>query len=161
MPRASRKIKSSAVLAKLWEEYKAYCDSYTKQEMVESTYTTPDGTTTTKSVKEILSPISYTKVGFLAYIGISRQGFAETYEKDPAYLDIVEKIRTECEVDVRAKFETGQINSRLAPLWMSKYGYGSKSDASVEHRADNNLLDMIQKSQIDLGEVPEDEDDDL
>ena len=161
MPRASRKIKSPAVLAKLWEEYKAYCDSYTKQEMVESTYTTPDGTTTTKSVKEILSPISYTKVGFLAYIGISRQGFSETYEKDPAYLDIVEKIRTECEVDVRAKFETGQINSRLAPLWMSKYGYGSKSDASVEHRADNNLLDMIQRSQIDLGEVPEDEDDDL
>ena len=44
---------------------------------------------------------------------------------------------------------------------MSKYGYGTKTDASVEHSADNNLLDMIQKSQIDLGEVPEDEDDDL
>lgn len=72
MPRSSRKIKSPTALAKMWDEYKAYCDSYTKQEMVESTYTTADGTTTTKSVKEILSPLSYTKTGFLAYVGISR-----------------------------------------------------------------------------------------
>lgn len=158
---SKRKISSPTALARMWDEYKAYCDSYTITQAVESTYTNPEGTTTGKSVKEILSPISYTKVGFLAFIGLTRQAFHVTYEQDPAYFDIVERIRIECEVDVRAKFETGQINSRLAPLWMSKYGYGAKTDASVEHRADNNLLDMIQKSQIDLGDVPEDEDDDL
>lgn len=156
-----RKISSPTALARMWEEYKAYCDSYTIKQEVDSTYTTPEGTTTGKSVKEILSPISYTKIGFLAYIGISRQGFAETYERDPAYLDIVERIRLECEVDVRAKFETGQINSRLAPLWMSKYGYGTKADAAVEHKADNNLLEMIQQSQADLGDVPEDDEDEV
>lgn len=160
MPRP-RRISSPKALAKLWEEYKAYCDSNTKSEVVESTYVTDEGTTTTKSIKKILSPLSYTKKGFCKFIGISRQALAETYEKDPAFLDIMEMIELECEVDVRSKFETGQINSRLAPLWMSKYGYGTKTDASVEHSADNNLLDMIQKSQIDLGEVPEDEDDDL
>lgn len=160
MPRP-RKIASPKALAKLWEEYKADCDSYTKLEVVESTYITDEGTTTTKSVKKILSPHTYTKSDFCDFIGVSRQAFAATYEKDPAFFDIVEKIHIECETDVRIKFETGQINSRLAPLWMSKYGYGTKTDASVEHSADNNLLEMIQKSQIDLGEVPEDEDDDL
>lgn len=156
-----RKISSPTALARMWEEYKAHCDSYTIKQVVNSTYTNPDGTTTGKSVKEILSPISYTKVGFLAYIGLTRQSFHATYEQDPAYTDIVARIRLECEVDVRAKFETGQINSRLAPLWMSKYGYGTKADASVEHKADNNLLEMIQKSQADLGDVPEDDDDEV
>ena len=32
-----------------------------------------------KQPHPILSPLSYTKTGFLAYVGISRQGFAETY----------------------------------------------------------------------------------
>lgn len=157
-----RKIKSPTALAKAWEEYKAYCDSHTIKQAVDSTYTTADGTTNSKTEKEILSPITYTKTGFLAFIGITRQSFHATYEKDPAYSDIVERISIECEVDVRTKFETGQINSRLAPLWMSKYGYGTKTDASVEHKADNNLLEMIQKSaQLDFGDIPEDDGDDL
>ena len=36
------------------------------------------------------------------------------------------------------------------------------ADASVEHKADNNLLEMIQKSaQLDFGDIPEDDGDDL
>ena len=34
-----------------------------------------------------------------------------------------ERIREECEVDARKKFETGQLPGKLAGLWMSKYGY--------------------------------------
>ena len=34
-------------------------------------------------------------------------------------------------MDARKKFELGVIDSRLAGLWMSKYGYTTKTDASV------------------------------
>ena len=155
---ARRKISSPKALAKMWEEYKAYCDSYTIKQMVDTTYTDDNGTTTsTKVEKDVLSPITYTKIAFLKHIGITRQSFHVTYEQDPAYADTVELISMECEIDARRKFETEQVNSRLAALWMSNYGYGTKTDAAVEHKADNNLLDAIQSSQADLG--PGDDDD--
>jgi hypothetical protein len=37
-------------------------------------------------------------------------------------------MREECEVDIRMKFELGIIDSRLAPLWMSRYGYSAKTE---------------------------------
>jgi hypothetical protein len=40
-------------------------------------------------------------------------------------------MKEECEIDARMKFETGQIPSQLAGLWMSKHGYTTKTDANV------------------------------
>jgi len=40
-------------------------------------------------------------------------------------------MREECEVDARIKFEVGALPSQLAGLWMSKYGYSTKTDSSV------------------------------
>lgn len=40
-------------------------------------------------------------------------------------------MKEECEVDARKKFELSIIPSQLAGLWMSKYGYTTKTDTNV------------------------------
>ena len=40
-------------------------------------------------------------------------------------------MREECEVDARTKFEIGAIPSQLAGLWMSNYGYTTKTEAKA------------------------------
>jgi hypothetical protein len=62
------------------------------------------------------------------FAGISRRCFYEYYNGDVVYGDTITRIREECEVDARQKFELGIIPSKLAGLWMSNYGYG-KVDA--------------------------------
>ena len=37
-------------------------------------------------------------------------------------------MREECEIDARMKFELGVIDPKLAPLWMSRYGYSAKPE---------------------------------
>lgn len=141
-----RRIASARALATEWEEYKAACDSYSTTCITDTETTTADGTEAVRVERTETHPVSYTIVGFCAHLGISRAAWYATYERDPRFVDIVARIHTECEVDVRRKFETGQINSRLAPLWMSKYGYGARVEATTEHKADNNLLDAIRDS---------------
>lgn len=45
---------------------------------------------------------------------------------------MVTRIREECEMDARGKFETGQIPSQLSGLWMSRYGYGVNNNVKVD-----------------------------
>jgi hypothetical protein len=54
-------------------------------------------------------------------------------------------MKEECEIDAREKFENGTIDSRLAGLWMSNYGYSTKTDATVEADVGVTIID-------DLGE---------
>lgn len=76
--------------------------------------------------------ITLTIEGFCVYIGISRAAFYEYYTKDPKYVDIVTRMKEECEVDARQKFETEKIPSKLAGMWMSKYdGYVNKAEIST------------------------------
>lgn len=146
-----RKIRSAKALADKWEEFKVYCDNYTTTRGKETTFIDADGEKHTESQQTASTPISYTIVGFCVFLGISKSTWYATYENDPRYSDIVARIHAECEADVRTKFETGVINTRLAPLWMSKYGYGAKIEATQEHKADNNLLDAIRDSLDALG----------
>lgn len=141
-----RKIRSAKALASAWEEFKALCDSNTTRTVKDVEFTNADGTNVTHSETEVSAPLSYTVVGFCGFLGISKSAWYKTYENDPKFVDIVARIHTDCEIDVRSKFETGAINTRLAPLWMSKYGYGSKIETTQEHKADNNLLDAIRDS---------------
>lgn len=130
-----RKIKSPTEMARLWEEYKAECDSYlvTVNEFSQRT-----GTFATADLRK---KISYTIEGFCVFLKLPRSSFYATYNEDPRYQDVVARIREECEVDTRSKFETGQIPPQLATLWMGKFGYGA--NASVKLNAEDLVNDWI------------------
>ena len=77
------------------------------------------------------------------YAEISRSSFYEIYGKDERFSDIVTRMKEECEVDARKKFELQVIPAQLAGLWMSKYGYTTKQDTSVSGSLD------LEKSKLD------------
>lgn len=81
------------------------------------------------------------------FAGISRQAFYEYYAKNEKYVDIVTRMREECEVDARKKFELQVIPPQLAGLWMSRYGYSTKQDTNVSTSMENEKtkLDSIIK----------------
>ena len=56
---------------------------------------------------------------------------AKDYAKNDKFIDIVTRMREECEVDARKKFELQAIPSQLAGLWMGRYGYTTKQDTNV------------------------------
>lgn len=120
-----RKIKSAAEMERLWEEYKANCDN-------QSVLTHEFSAARAEFVsKELRKKITYTIEGFCVFLKISKNAFYSTYAEDERFRDLVTRIREECEVDARGKFETGQIPSQLSGLWMSRYGYGTNSNVKV------------------------------
>ena len=138
-----RKIKSPEEMEQLWEEYKAYCDSYTT---TKTEFSAKEGRFIEGVVK---TPITATIEGFCVYIGINRKNFYETYDNLEEYRYIVSCIRAESEQDVREKFEREVIPSKLAGLWMSRYeNYNNKQDINVNGSMsveDKALLEKINK----------------
>ena len=121
-----RKIESPEQMAELWEKFKEKCDSKT---VVRTEFSQKLG----KFVSETLpSPVTYTVVGFCVFCGISREVYYSTYSEDPEYSDIVYKINTECESDVREKLENRTIPTQLSGLWMSKFGYATKTESEIK-----------------------------
>ena len=120
-----RKIKSVAELEKLWDEYKNYCDN---QEVLTHDFSAKNSEFVSATLKR---QITYTIEGFCVYIGIARSKFYATYVEDSKFGDVVTRIKEECEIDARRKFELGVIPSQLAGLWMSKHGYTTKVDTNV------------------------------
>lgn len=120
-----RRFKSPREMEELWEEYKKMCDNYTVTR-------TEFSQRNSEFVSETIPKrITYTIEGFCVYAGLARQKYYETYMKDERYRDITTRIHEECEVDVRSKFETGEIPSQLSALWMSKFGYSTKTDTNI------------------------------
>jgi len=120
-----RRIKSVKQLSEAWERYKQVCDGKTA---AVSDFSAKNSEFVTS---ELPRPITYTIEGFCVWMGISRSKFYETYAEDKDFGDTVTRIREECEVDARTKFETGQIPTQLAGLWMSKYGYTNKVENNM------------------------------
>lgn len=120
-----RKIKSVKEMVSLWESYKEDCDN---QMVLTHDFSSKNSEFVSK---ELRRSITYTIEGFCVYAGISRQAFYEYYAKDDKFVDIVTRIKEECEVDARKKFELSIIPPQLAPLWMSKYGYTTKTDTNI------------------------------
>ena len=127
----NRKVKTVEELAELWAAYKAACDDHIAT-LTEFSQRHGDFVT-----KEVHKPVSYTIDGFCNFIGLTRHAFYENYAGKEPWANAVARIRAECEVDARRKFETGQIPSQLAGLWMSNYGYGT---LNAETEA-SNLVD--------------------
>lgn len=134
---SQRKIKNAKEMAEKWEEFKFECDNHKVQITDFSSKHARHVTST------ITKSITYTIEGFCLFLGISRQSFYLSYVENPRYSDIVTKIREECELDARRKFETGAIPTQLAGLWMSKYGYTNKTDAETRKTvAETELLKL-------------------
>ena len=138
-----RKIKSPEEMEQLWEEYKAYCDSYTT---TKTEFSAKEGRFIEGTVK---TPITATIEGFCVYIKLARSKFYEHYADNEQYRDIVTRMKFESEQDVRSKFETETIPSKLAGLWMSRYeNYNTKQDINVNGSMsveDKALLEKINK----------------
>lgn len=92
---------------------------------------------------ELRKSITYTIEGFCVYTKLARSAFYDTYANDKRYSDIVTRMKEECEMDARRKFELQMIPSQLAGLWMSKYGYTTKQDNNVSGSLD------VEKKKLD------------
>ena len=120
-----RKFKTPKALADAWEAYKTRCNNM-------SVLTHEFSAKISQFVsKELKRSVTYTVEGFCVFAGLPRQDFYATYADDPRFCDTVTRIREECEIDAREKFELELIPSRLAGLWMSNYGYTTKVDNKV------------------------------
>lgn len=132
-----RKIKSVKALEEAWEEYKNYCDN---QIVLTHEFSQKNSEFVSANLKK---KITYTIEGFCVFIGLARKAFYDNYADDERYAHIVTRMREECELDARAKFETGQIPSQLAGLWMSKYGYTTKTDSKLEADVGVTIVDDL------------------
>ena len=132
-----RKFKSVKALAEAWGAYKAYCDN---QMVLTHDFSSKNSEFVSS---ELRRSITYTIEGFCGYAGISRSAFYQYYAEDEKFVDIVTRMKEECEVDARKKFELQVIPAQLAGLWMSKYGYTTKQDTSVSGSLD------LEKSKLD------------
>lgn len=120
-----RKIKSVKAMEEAWAEFKDWCDH---QNVLAHDFSAKNSEFVSA---ELTKSITYTIEGFVLYLGLNRQAFYKTYAEDPKFCDIVTRIREECELDARRKFELGVIPPNLAGLWMSKYGYSTKTEQSI------------------------------
>lgn len=121
-----RVFSSVKAFEKTWEAYKKQCDENTKHVV---SISKKDGEIIEADVP---APITYTLKGFCLFAGISEQALNETYGKDNRFLEPLTRARAECEMDARKKFETGDLDPKLAALWMSNYGYSTKTEAKVD-----------------------------
>lgn len=117
-----RKFKTVKSLENDWEQYKAWCND---QKVLTHDFSSKNSEFVSAELKR---SVTYTIEGFCVWAGIARQNFYATYGDDNRFRDIVTRMREECEVDARMKFELGVIEPRLASLWMGKYGYSAKQE---------------------------------
>lgn len=120
-----RKFSSVKALEEAWEKYKDDCNN---QMVLTHDFSSKNSEFVSKELKH---SITYTIEGFCVFVGISRAAFYERYAADEKFADIVTRMREECEVDARKKFEMQVIPSQLAGLWMSKFGYTTKVENNV------------------------------
>lgn len=132
-----RKITSVQAMETAWEEYKEFCDN---QVVLTHEFSQRSSEFVSANLRK---KITYTIEGFCVFIGIARSKFYQTYAEDERYGDLVSRMREECEMDARMKFETGQIPTQLSGLWMSKYGYTTKTDTNLNADLGVTIIDDI------------------
>lgn len=145
---------TKAQLEEAWEAYKHDCDNQT---VLTHEFSAKNSEFVSK---ELTRSITYTIEGFCVFAHISRAAFYERYAADEKFADIVTRMREECEVDARKKFELQIIPSQLAGLWMSKHGYTTKV-AELEEEDDGvEIINDAPQASQDFGnrdsEVPDD-----
>lgn len=124
-------------LSEEWEKYKKECDN---KLVLTHDFSSKNSEFVSKELKR---SVTYTIEGFCVFAGISRQAFYKDYADKKRFVDIVTRMKEECEVDAREKFELQIIPSQLAGLWMSKYGYTTKLDTDVNGKVE------VEKTKLD------------
>lgn len=132
-----RKFNTVKAMEKAWEEYKDDCNN---RMVLAHNFSSKNSEFVSAELKR---SVTYTIEGFCVFAGISRAAFYKRYANNERFVDIITRMREECEIDAREKFELGAIPSRLAGLWMSKYGYSTKTDSTV------NATIETEKSKLD------------
>ncbi len=138
-----RKFKTVKALEEAWEEFKWECDN---KHVLTHDFSSKNSEFVSAELKR---SVTYTIEGFCVFAGIARSKFYESYADNEKYRDIVTRMREECEIDARQKFELGVIPSQLAGLWMSKHGYSTKQETDVKV-SESGKLDAVM-SQIGGG----------
>lgn len=132
-----RKIKTPKALEELWLEYKAHCNGKTA---VTTAFSQKSGEFVTAIIPK---PVTYNIKGFCVFIGLTERDFYAVYDKDEKFQSVIVRMKEECEVDARDKFENGTLDSRLAGLWMSNYGYTTKAESKEEIKNSVVIVDDL------------------
>ena len=119
------KFRSPKQMLEEWQNYKNDCNNRT---VVRYEFSARNSEFVHE---EITKSVTYTLKGFALWCGMTEQNFYATYAHNPKFESVIACMKEECEVDAREKFELGVIDSRLAGLWMSNYGYTTKTDQKV------------------------------
>lgn len=135
-----RKFKTAKALAEAWEAYKAWCNN---QSVLTHDFSAKNSEFVSKELKR---SVTCTIEGFCVWAEMPRSIFYDTYAADSRYSDIVTRMREECEVDARMKFELGIIDTRLSSLWMGKYGYGAKAEAMPAAPEDDPITKSLKEA---------------
>ena len=136
-----RKFKTEKDLAAAWEAYKTDCDN---RMVLTHDFSAKNSEFVSAELKK---SVTYTIEGFCVFVGMSRSQFYKTYSEIPRYADTVTRMKEECEVDARNKFELGIIPTQLAGLWMSNYGYGKdkQADSASQQPEDDPLTKSLKE----------------
>lgn len=137
-----RKFKTVKALEEAWEEFKWECDN---KHVLTHDFSSKNSEFVSAELKR---SVTYTIEGFCVYARISRSSFYEIYGDDERFSDTVTRMKEECEIDAREKFELSVIPSQLAGLWMSNYGYTTKQEASISAAIEDkakldNILEQL------------------
>lgn len=135
----SKKFNTAKALYNAWEDFKYYCDNKT---VTKTEFSQKESRFVTAVIP---APVTYTIKGFCIYVGMTEANFYATYNSKKKFELVIARMKEECEIDAREKFENNTLNSRLAGLWLSRYGYTTNINAEVDADMDLNVS-------IDYGE---------
>ena len=138
------KFRSAKNMLDAWEKFKEYCDA---RSVLVHEFSAKNSEFVSKELKR---SITYTIKGFAVWCGMTEQNFYATYSKDSKFESVIARMKEECEVDARSKFELGIIDSRLAGLWMSNYGYTTKAESSISGAGGGPLVIRWMKNPTEL-----------
>ena len=130
-------FKTAKTMWEKWDAYKEYCDTKT---VIRTEFSQKSSEFVTAVIP---SPVTYTIKGFCLWCGMTEQNFYATYNNDKRVESVITRMKEECEIDARQKFENNTINSRLAGLWMSNYGYSTKTESKEEIKNSVVIVDDL------------------
>lgn len=133
----AKMFKTAKIMLEKWNEYKVYCDNRT---VVRTEFSQKSSEFVTAVIP---SPVTYTVKGFCLWVGMTEQNFYATYNDDKKFELVIARMKEECEIDARQKFENNTINSRLAGLWMSRHGYTTKTESKEEIKNSVVIVDDL------------------
>lgn len=131
----SGKFRTPKSMWDAWCRYKDDCNGRTK---LQTTFSQKEGRHITE---EVPAPVSYSFRGFCLWVGMTEENFYLTYQKsnEDKFSSVIARMKQECEIDTKEKLESGQIESRLSGLLLSRYGYST----TVEQKTDFTNIDKL------------------